>query len=426
MTEFVIRGARVLDPAHNLDRVMDVHVRDGRIVATGDRLPASGEEVNGRGRWLLPGLVDLCHHLREPGQEDKGTLETELRAAARGGFTRIACPPDTRPVNDSGAITRLILEKAAARQSVEVLPLGALTKGLAGDQLSEMHGLCQAGCVALTQARHPVRDLRVLRRCLAYAASRGIRVFIGPQDAALAADGVAHEGAVASRMGLPTIPAVAETIAVSSLLLLAEDTGATVHLSQLTCARSVELVAQARQRGLSVTADVAVHHLILDHEAITGFNSQAYFQPPLRTPEDRDALRQAVRDGIIQAVVSQHQPHDEAARHMPFAECEPGATAAELVLPLLMQLVQEGCLPLMQALAAVTSGPASVLGLESGIREDARADLVLYEPNAPWRVSAQTLVSAGKNTPLAGWPLPGQVVRTWRAGACIWQDGGLA
>ncbi|RMF19922.1 MAG: dihydroorotase [Gammaproteobacteria bacterium] len=422
MTEFVIRGARVLDPAQRLDRVADIKVRDGRIVRLGEHLQAE-TVVDGRGRWVLPGFTDLCHHLREPGQEGKGTMASELAAAARGGFTRVVCPPDTRPVNDSGAITRLILEKAAAAGSVRVLPLGALTKGLEGEQLSEMDGLCQAGCVALTQARRPVCDLRVLRRSFAYAASVGVKVFMGAQEAALAAGGVMHEGVHASRMGLPSIPSVAETIAVAQLLLLAEDTGVQLHISQVSCARSVEMIAEARSRGLAVTADAGIHHLLLTDEAVTGFNGQAFFEPPLREEPDRKALLEGVEKGVLQAVVSQHQPHDPAAKHMPFAECEPGATAAELVWPLLMKLVTRGELSLEAAARALTTGPAEVLGISAGLAEGQPADLVMVDPNASWTLTPDALISQGRNTPLAGWELPGHVTRVWRDGEAIWQDG---
>ncbi|MEP6135480.1 dihydroorotase, partial [Marinobacter sp.] len=330
MSSLKIIGGRLADT----NAETTVLVRDGRISALGE---AAGNEpadhdFDATGCLLTPGFVDLCCNLREPGNGQKGNIASESLAAAHGGFTTLCASPDTSPVNDSGAVTNLILDVAAKRSSVRLLPVGAITRGLEGELLSDMAGLAGAGCIALGNGARPVKNARVLRRCMAYARTFGLTVMFSPENQALAADGYAHDGLVASRLGLLGIPEVAETAAVMEMLLLAEETGVRLHLGQLSCARSVEMLADARKRGIAVTADVAMHQLMFTEDALSGFDSRYHVRPPLRSEKDRQALLGGVRDGVIDAITSQHQPHDSAAKQAPLAATEPGLSTIENTL----------------------------------------------------------------------------------------------
>ena len=305
----------------------------------------------------------------------KGNIASETRAAAHGGFTTVCASPETSPVNDSGAVTNLILDSVASRGVVRVLPIGAITRGLDGDMLSDMAGLKAAGCVAVGNGSRGVRNARILRRCMAYAQTFGLTVMFSPENTALAADGYAHDGQVTTRLGLLGIPEVAETAAVMEMLLLAEETGVRLHLSQLSCARSVEMLAQARDRGVKVTADVAMHQLVFTESALAGFDSRFHVRPPLRGEADRQALVAGVRDGVIDAIVSQHQPHDSAAKQAPLPATEPGLSSIESVLSLGLELVQNHELELPDLLRALTAGPAAVLGREVALTAGAAAGL---------------------------------------------------
>src|SRR5690554_6293809 len=401
-------------------------VRNGRIEALGSSAvnASADREFDASGCVIAPGFIDLCCNLREPGNGQKGNIASETRAAAHGGFTTVCASPETSPVNDSSAVTHLIREGADSRGSVRVLPVGAITRGLDGEMLSDMAGLKNAGCVAVGNGSRGVRNARILRRCMAYAQTFGLTVMFSPENQALAADGYSHDGQVATRLGLLGIPEVAETAAVMEMLLLAEETGVKLHLSQLSSGRSVQMLADARKRGIQVTADVAMHQLAFTESALAGFDSRFHVRPPLRGEADRQALVAGVRDGVIDAIVSQHQPHDSAAKQAPLPATEPGLSSIESVLSLGLELVQNHELELPDLLRALTAGPAAVLGREVALTAGAAADLCLFAPDGHWQPSAATLLSAGRHAPVLDRALRGEVKLTLVAGRTAWQAPG--
>lgn len=421
-----LTGGQLFEPGKGLISNPGLLVRNGRIEAVGEQAQAaeSAATLDAAGQVIAPGFIDLCCNLREPGNGQKGNIASETRAAAHGGFTTVCASPETSPVNDSGAVTNLILDSVASRGVVRVLPIGAITRGLDGDMLSDMAGLKAAGCVAVGNGSRGVRNARILRRCMAYAQTFGLTVMFSPENTALAADGYAHDGQVTTRLGLLGIPEVAETAAVMEMLLLAEETGVRLHLSQLSCARSVEMLAQARDRGVKVTADVAMHQLVFTESALAGFDSRFHVRPPLRGEADRQALVAGVRDGVIDAIVSQHQPHDSAAKQAPLPATEPGLSSIESVLSLGLELVQRNELELPDLLRALTAGPAAVLGREVALTAGAAADLCLFDPDGHWQPSAATLLSAGRHAPVLERALPGEVKLTLVAGRTAWQAPG--
>jgi dihydroorotase len=404
------------------DEKVTLVIRDGRIEAvTGpDSNHGADRVIDVSGCLISPGFVDLCCNLREPGNGQKGSIATESRAAAHGGFTTVCASPETSPINDSGAVTNLILDVAAKRSSVRVLPVGAITRGLEGELLSDMAGLAAAGCVAMGNGSHTVGNARVLRRCMAYAQTFGLTVMFSPENRALAADGYAHDGLVASRLGLLGIPEVAETTAVMEMLLLAEETGVRLHLSQLSCARSVEMLMEARRRNIAVTADVAMHQLLFTDSALSGFDSRYHVRPPLRSESDRQALLAGVRDGVIDAITSQHQPHDSAAKQAPLAATEPGLSTIETTLSMGLLLVQRGELSQPQLLRALTESPASVIGCRAVIEPGAPADICVFDPGEVWTPSASNLCSVGLHHPVPSRSLPGVVRLTLCNGVIAW------
>ncbi len=421
-----LTGGQLFEPGKGLISNPGLLVRNGRIEAVGEQAQAaeSAATLDAAGQVIAPGFIDLCCNLREPGNGQKGNIASETRAAAHGGFTTVCASPETSPVNDSGAVTNLILDSVASRGVVRVLPIGAITRGLDGDMLSDMAGLKAAGCVAVGNGSRGMRNARILRRCMAYAQTFGLTVMFSPENTALAADGYAHDGQVTTRLGLLGIPEVAETAAVMEMLLLAEETGVRLHLSQLSCARSVEMLAQARDRGVKVTADVAMHQLAFTESALAGFDSRFHVRPPLRGEADRQALVAGVRDGVIDAIVSQHQPHDSAAKQAPLPATEPGLSSIESVLSLGLELVQNHELELPDLLRALTAGPAAVLGREVALTAGAAADLCLFDPDGHWQPSAATLLSAGRHAPVLERALPGEVKLTLVAGRTAWQAPG--
>ena len=418
-----IRGARLIDPASGRDEAASLFLAAGQIAGIGTA-PAgfrADNVIEAAGLTVCPGLVDLSARLREPGFEYKATLNSEMRAAIAGGVTSLACPPDTDPPLDEPGLVEMLKRRAGALDSAHVYPLGALTVALKGEKLSEMVELAAAGCVGFFQANAPIADLNVLLQALRYASTFGYTVWLRPQEESLARGGVAHDGEVATRLGLTPIPALAETIAVRTILDLATATGARVHLARLSAAESVALIAQAKAKGASVTCDVSVHHLHLCDRDLMDFDANCHLTPPLRSPSDRDALRRGVADGTIDAVCSDHTPVDDDAKLVPFAEAEPGATGLELLLPLTLQWGKAQGLTLPATLAAVTHRPARVLGVAAGtLAVGAPADLCLFDPEAPWQVAPPALASQGKNTPFLGLEVVGRVVRTLVAGRIVY------
>ena len=414
-----IRNARVVDPASGRDAVGDVYVADGRIA---EEFTRPERVIDAKGLVLAPGFVDLAARLREPGFEYKATLESELDAALAGGVTSLACPPDTDPPLDEPGLVDMLRRRARALSRARVHPIGALTLKLEGQALTEMGQLTDAGCVAFSQGNAAMPDSQVLWRALQYASTFGYKVWLRAEDPALAKGGVAHDGEMATRLGLPGIPSFAETIALGTLIELVRATGARVHVCRLSTAGAVELVRRAKAEKLPLTCDVAIHHLHLSEMDLGYFDSQCRLEPPLRSQRDRDALARAAAEGVVDCLVSDHTPVDEDGKHLPFAEAEPGATGLELLLPLALKWGEAHKLPLAATLARITTEPAKVLGLEPGrIAVGAPADLALFDPRAAFRVAPQTLKSQGKNTPFLGYELSGSVRYTLVAGNVVYE-----
>jgi len=423
-----IRNGRLIDPASGTDEEADLHLAEGRILAVG-AAPAGFQPdrtLDARGLVVCPGFVDLSARLREPGHEQKATIASETRAAAASGITTLCCPPDTEPVIDTPAVAQLVHQIAERHGLARVLPAGAITQGLEGRQITEMAALKAAGCPVLSQADRPIPNTRFLRRALEYAATFGLTLFLQPQDPDLAEGGCAHEGRVATRLGLPGIPETAETVAVARALALAEQTGARIHFRGLSTARGAEMLAEAHRRGIPATGDVAVHQLFLTEDDLDGFDARCHVIPPLRTLADRNALRAAVADGTIQALCSDHQPHDADAKEAPFPETAPGISALETLLPLTLCLVAEGVLDLPTAIARLTTGPADILGHPPRrnlgcIRPGRPADICVFDPHESWVPSPGNLLSHGENSPFLGVTLRGRVRWTVLGGRTVFE-----
>ena len=418
-----IRGARVIDPASGRDKVGSLFVADGKVAAL-DKAPdgfKSGEVFDAKGLVACPGLVDLAARLREPGFEYKATLESEMRAAVAGGVTTLACPPDTDPPLDEPGLVEMLTRRAASLDTARVHPLGALTVGLKGQRLAEMAELTQAGCVGFSQGHAALPANDTLLNAFKYAATLGYTVWLRAEDAALAGGGVAHDGEVATRLGLPPVPSLAEVVAIRTILELMAASGARVHLERISSAAGVALVREAKARGARLTSDVAIHHLHLCDRDIGDFDANCRMSPPLRAPSDRDGLRRGAADGTIDAICSDHTPVDDDAKQVPFGEAEPGATGLELLLPLALQWGREAGMKPAEALAAVTVRPARILGIPAGtLAPGSAADICLFDPDRPWVVRADALVSQGKNTPFTGLELTGKVVRTFVGGRSVY------
>jgi dihydroorotase len=415
-----IKNGRVVDPASGKDAVGSLFLSDGRIV---ESLTDPNRVIDAKGLVVAPGLIDLAARLREPGYEYKATLESEMDAALAGGVTSLACPPDTDPPLDEPGLVDMLRRRAKALSRARVYPLGALTVKLEGAALTEMGQLADAGCVAFSQANAPLADTQVLWRALQYAATFGYPVWLRAEDAWLAKGGVAHDGEVATRLGLPGIPAFAETVALTTILELVRATGARVHVCRLSSAGGVELMRRAKQEGLPVTCDVGIHHVHLCDMDLGYFDSHCRLEPPLRSQRDRDALSRGLAEGVVDCVCSDHTPVDEDGKHLPFAQAEPGASGLELLLPLTLKWGQAHNLGLAATLARITSEPARILGIASGgLAAGAPGDVVIFDPAAALRVTPETLKSQGKNTPFLGYELAGRVRYTIVAGNVVYES----
>ncbi len=410
-----IKNGRLIDPRNNIDAQQDVFIVDKRIAAIGTAPQGFAAErvIDASGLIVMPGLVDVAARLREPGYEYRATLESEMDAAMAGGVTSLSCPPDTDPPLDEPGLVEMLKHRARLLNQARVFPVGALTYGLKGTELTEMVELSEAGCKAFSQADTPLTDTRVLMRAMQYAATFDYRVWLRPQDAFLAKDGVAHDGEVATRLGLPAIPVVAETIALSTMLKLARETGVKLHVCRISSAEGVEMVRAAKSKGLAVTCDVSMNHVHLSEMDIGFFDANCHLMPPLRSQRDKAALRAGLLDGTIDAICSNHSPVDEDAKQLPFAEAEAGATGMELLLPLVLKWAEQDSVPLLKALASVTSHPAQLLGVKMGhLSVGAHADVCVFDANATWKVEPSALKSQGKNTPFNGYTMQGRVRHT--------------
>jgi dihydroorotase len=417
-----IRNGRVIDPKHGIDRKASLYIAAGKVAAVGEAPGGwhANRVLDAAGLVVCPGLIDSSARLREPGFEYKATLESEVAAAVAGGVTSLACPPDTDPPLDEPGLVQMLKHRARSLNQAHVYPIGALTVGLKGDTITEMGELTEAGCIAFSQADAALADTQVLLRALQYAATFGYRVWLRPQDVHLARGGVAHDGEVATRLGLPAIPAFAETIALDAIFELVRATGVHVHLARLSTHDGVARMRAAKKAGLPVTCDVAIHHVHLCDVDIGWFNAHCHLVPPLRGTRDRAALRAGLVDGTVDLICSDHTPVDDDAKQLPFAEAEPGATALELLLPLTLQWAKEEKLPLSAALDHITAAPARVLGLDAGhLAPGADADVCVFDPDLHWVVAPSALRSQGKNTPFLGLELSGKVRYTLVGGQVV-------
>jgi len=409
-----IRNGRVIDPVSREDSIRDVFVDHGFIVdprAAGDNFSAD-HEIDASDCIVCPGLVDLQARLREPGEEHKATMQSELSAAIAGGITSVCVPPDTNPVIDTPAMVHMVRQRGRRIQKARVYPVGALTVGLAGEQLTDMAALRDAGCTAVSNADHIIDNTLVMRRAMQYASTFDLTVFLTPLDHWLKGNGCVHEGEVSTRLGLPAVPEAAEVVALARDLALIETTGVRAHISQVSCARSVEKIREAKARGLRVTAAVSAHHLHLSEQDIGEFDTRYHVMPPLRSLADRDALRQGVISGVIDAVCSDHQPHGMDAKLAPFSESAAGISGLETLLSLVLRLVDATTLSLPEAVARVTTHPAQILGVEVGrLLPGAPADVCVFDPCQTRRVTPDSLRSQGLNCVFLEQMLPG-VVKT--------------
>ncbi len=420
-----ILNARLLDPASRRDEMGGVLVVDGVVrelgaALTREAVPEGAAVIDAQGLCLAPGLVDMRVHFGEPGAEEKETFDSGSRAALAGGVTTLALLPDTDPCVDDPAMVEYVARRARRARGVKVHPYAALTRGLEGRQLAELGLLAEAGAVGFTDGPVPIADSRLLRRALAYASSFRAPVIQRPEDLSLAPEGVMNEGAVASRLGLSGIPNAAEIILLERDLRLVALTGARYHAAQLSTREAVAAIRRAKDEGLAVTADVSPHHLMLNELEVEGYRTFAKVRPPLRSEEDRQALVAGLKDGTIDAIASDHRPQDQDSKRLPFAQAEFGAIGVETMLPVCLGLVHDGTLELLDLLARMTEAPARLLGLDAGrLQVGAAADLVLFDPEAPWKVEKSDLRSLAKNTPFEGRLVQGRIVRTFVDGRTV-------
>ncbi|HEX2530536.1 MAG TPA: dihydroorotase [Burkholderiaceae bacterium] len=417
-----IKNGHLIDPVNGIDEKKDIYIVDDSIAGIG-HAPAgftAEETIDATGWTAVPGLVDLSARLREPGYEYKATLESELQAAMQGGVTSLVCPPDTDPVLDEPGLVEMLKYRAKTLNQAHVYPLGALTTGLKGSTLTEMAELTEAGCIGFSQADAPILDTTVLLRAMQYAQTFGYTVWLRPQDPHLGRGGIAHSGAVASRLGLPGVPVMAETVALHTIFELMRASGARVHLCRISSAAGLELVRAAKKAGLPVTCDVGAHHIHMIDADIGFFDSNARITPPFRSQSDREAIRQALVDGTIDAICSDHTPVDDDEKLLPFGEASPGATGLELLLPLALKWAEESDgsrQSVVRAIAKITADAARVVGLPAGsLSAGSPADICLFNPDARWKVEPKALASQGKHTPFLGRELSGQVRATIVAG----------
>lgn len=427
MSKLIIKNGRLIDPANNIDRVADVQITDGKVsaieVANTIKAGDDTQTIDATNLTVIPGLVDCCARLREPGMENKATIHSETIAATSAGITTLCCPPDTDPVIDEPAVVELINQKTANSGHSHVVTLGALTSGLHGEHLSEMHALQQAGCVGVSNCRNPVENSLILKRAFAYAATFDLRVFIEPDEHWLSTGGCAHEGKIATRLGLKGIPVSAETIAITRALELVAETGVSAHFGRLSSAQGAEMIARAKNEQLPVTADISAHQLHLTEQDISSYNSACHVIPPLRTQRDQEALRNAVVNNTIDAICSDHQPHNIDAKQAPFASTEAGISALETLLPLCLRLSQQTELDVSDMISKITSSPAKILGLNSGtLSVGADADICIFDEDEDWQLTGDSIHSHGKNTPFLGWNFQGKVKHTIVSGNLLFSD----
>lgn len=409
----LIKNATLIDPANKLNETKDVLIQGQKIKEIGSKLNSDGKTIDANGHLLLPGLVDLRARFREPGHEHKATIKSETIAAAKSGVTSVCLQPDTDPVIDRPSMARMLIEKGHEINGTRIYPLGALTNNLNSKTLADMWSLSQSGCVGVSNALNPIKSALVMRRAMQYASSFDLTVHLYAQDKSLLGNGCIHEGATSTRLGLPAIPAAAEIVGIARDIALVETTGAKTHFMGLSCARSVEMIANAQQQGLPITADVDIHHLVLCEDDMRDFDSNYHIRPPLRTANDRLALQQGVKQGVIQAICSDHQPHDKDSKLTPFSESSAGISGIETLLPLALKLVEDGVLDINETIAAMTQAPANILGIDAGtLSIDAIADCCIVNTQEQYEFTNGSIQSSGKNSPYIGEQFSAKAVHT--------------
>lgn len=419
-----IKNGQLVDPKNNVNSKNDVYIAAGKIISIGQAPDGfhANQTIDATGLIVCPGFVDLSARLREPGSIYKATLVSELQAAAAGGVTSLACTPDTQPVLDEPGLVEMLKHRAKQINLVNVYPLGALTQKLEGKLLAELCSLTAAGCVGFSQADQAITDTQVLWRAFEYASTFGYTLFLRAEDYYLAKDGVAHDGEVASRLGLKGIPTAAEALSIASILRIALETKTRVHLCRISSAEGVELVRQAKKNGALVTADASINHIHLSDNDIGYFNAYAHLKPPLRNTRDRDALCQGLNDGTIDAICSDHTPVNDDAKLLPFTQAEAGAVGLELLLPLSLKWANMQKSNLCDAIAKITQHPANILGITAGdLSINSDADIAIFDPNFAWKVDAKNLKSHSKNTPFLGLEVIGKVNYTLLHGQITYQ-----
>lgn len=422
----LIKGGRIIDPG-NLDGVMDIIIADGKIVEikkdvlAGDEYPET-KIIDARGKIVVPGLIDMHVHLREPGYEYKETIETGCRAAAFGGFTAICCMPNTNPVNDCRQVTEYILTKALEAGTVRVYPVAAISKGLKGEGLCEYGELKEAGAIAVSDDGRPVMNSQLMRRALEYAKGFRLPVISHCEDLELASDGAMNEGAIATRMGLAGIPNAAESIMVLREIALCELTETPVHIAHVSTLESVRAVRDAKTRGVHVTAETAPHYFTLTDEAVKEYNTHAKINPPLRSKNDVEAVRRGLSDGTIDVIATDHAPHSSIEKAVEFDYAANGIIGLETSIPLCLKLVDDGLMTLVDLIRKMSTNPARILGLENGLNVGLPADITIIDPEKTYSVNAGNFQSLSRNTPFDGWEVKGKAVLTMVEGKIVYQD----
>ncbi len=418
MERILLKGGRILDPSMEMDATGDLLIEDGLISAVGQGIKADGAvEVDVSGLWVCPGLVDLHVHLREPGEEYKETIESGTRAAAAGGFTSVACMPNTRPPNDNAGITRFIVERAREAGHCRVFPVACITKGQGGEELTEFADLLNAGAVAFSDDGLPVRDAGVMRMAMEYAAGLNTLLITHSEEPALSSGGCMNEGRMSTLLGLKGIPAAAEVIAIYRDVALAELTGCRLHVAHVSTAGGVEVVRRAKERGVAVTAETAPHYFFLTEEAVAGYNTSAKMNPPLRTEEDRLAVIQGLQDGTIDVIATDHAPHSVLEKDCAFEVAANGIVGLETALPLTLELCRNRDIEPLRAVELLSTAPARILGIQGGsLSPGSAADVVVIDPGEEFTLSSDKLFSKGKNSPFLGVRLQGRAVLTILSG----------
>jgi dihydroorotase len=412
----ILQNGRLIDPANSLDRQADIWIKDGIIVRPGEAIPVDALVFDLKGKWVVPGLIDMHVHLREPGEEYKETIESGTMAAAAGGFTAVACMPNTRPVNDNATVTRYICEKATGC-SARVYPVGAISQGIQGVDLAEYGEMKKMGIVALSDDGRPVVDSRLMRRAMEYASSHQLSIISHSEEHSLSRNGCMNEGVVSTRLGLKGIPNAAESIAVFRELALAELTGVSVHIAHVSTGESVDLIRSAKNRGVRVTAETAPHYFTLTDEVVEGYDTNAKMNPPLRSEKDRQKIREALKDGTLDAIATDHAPHSVLEKNVEFDHAANGIIGLETSLPLTLALVREDLISASRMVELMSVAPARILGVPGGsLAVGGVADITVIDPEKRFVYCREAIVSKSANSPFINRQLQGKAVLTLLAG----------